>query len=96
MLVGDIANDFFENVFERHQALDDFAVLIQTMRANGGLRGRNAGSCSDSGRRSGTNHGGFWIALLKIDSRGVAMGCLDRAQDVRACTTPMMFSGLLL
>ena len=45
------------------------------------LRRRNALSCSDSGRMSGTNQGGSAIAMTSICDE-VALGALQRAQQV--------------
>ena len=52
-----------------------------TTSANGVLRRRNALSCSDSGRMSGTNQGGSAIADMSILDK-IAAGRLDGAQQV--------------
>jgi hypothetical protein len=45
------------------------------------LRRRNALSCSDSGRMSGTNQGGSAIAMTSICG-DVAFGVLERTQQI--------------
>ena len=56
------------------------------------LRRRNALSCSPSGRKSGTNHGGRATALMSIFDRSPCAAWIARSRSL-ACRMPMMFSG---
>ena len=57
------------------------------------LRRRNALSCSDSGRMSGTNQGGSAIAMTSISPRSPSAFFSARSRSL-ACRMPTMFSGL--
>ena len=64
-----------------------------TTSANCVLRRRNALSCSDSGRMSGTNQGGSAIARCRSSARSPSASCSARSRSL-ACRMPTMFSGL--
>src|SRR5665213_2285782 len=66
-----------------------------TTSANGVLRRRNALSCSDTGRVSGTNQAGRISAATSSLEASPSTACSARSRSL-TCRTPMMFSGLPL
>ena len=90
VLVGDIADDLFQDVLQRHHAFD-FAVLVDNKREVGLAA---AERLELFGHRPHLRHKPRRQRDGRdVDLAGIAVGGADRANRSLACSTPTMFSG---